>query len=90
MWQEEQAGCWHSCACWPVWIHMPEPNGNSMCMIHCAVLSGLLLPSGAAESTELIRLRSSQLTQKPPPSLLRVGEPATAQQRNKGWIFQSG
>lgn len=65
--QEERAGCWPSCACWPVWIHMPEPNGNSMCMIHCAVLSGLLLPPGAAESTVLIRLHSSQLTQKPPP-----------------------
>lgn len=60
-------GAGHSCACWLVWIHIPEPSGNSMCMIHCAVLSGLQFSSEAAESTELIRLRSSQLTQKPPP-----------------------
>lgn len=60
-------GAGHSRACWPVWIRIPEPSGNSMCMTHCAALSGLQFSSGAAESTELIRPRSSQLTQKPPP-----------------------
>lgn len=51
-----------------------------MCIIHCPVLSGLLLLSSAAENIELITQHSSRLTQKPPPSRSGWGRVAFGQQ----------
>ena len=58
-----------------------------MCIIHCPVLSGLLLLSSATENTELITQHSSQLTQKQPP--LARGEWSYWATEKQRVIFQS-